>query len=850
MLRFVVVLVGCLFLGTSFAWTPNKFEVFCGQPYSDAGATASAALFAAIAVDIATEAQSLYPLSYEFYDLLKGVIDPDVEGNEDCVSDTRKAMIAQYAAEILPEFEKLGFLSPSPKRLGPVVENDAGQDVVRIYAVEDYDGVASTRAPCSGNAFDDRRVSFMTFSSKKLDRAPTPQLYYILAHEMVHVIQNAQPYIHKADTDNCDITSWLQDATADAIAVYLTHKRFPSYLPPVTTGIGKNIHGFRPVNKTFMWENDQFLPEYRSSSFWRYLAERYHKGTYNFISDYMFVPDLTTGTDDWLDWLNAVLRADKDIQSYTTGGLYRIYPDFLAQYAQWGTEKYPHVGEEAWLKGTFGGCETIILSPQQSTRGLNLSLEPLSGACIRVTVSGLAAGEYGAVKYMVYDSTESALDNLHLSTVYTTSNVLVLGEPFNCYELSKRYDTGNCTEKPFTGKRAINGDVNASGTNFVKTWLSLEQEGANGTFENLMVLTHSPRYPKAAEHANHKKQNVRMVVGLEVSKLQTSAANANTTSAEGVVQNLSASNGDALGMVPMRGGEAGGIEAFSNLMDPEAMSQMMFLMPSMPFNMGEILAQEGIDGLVSISIQSTTPNMQEGALEPTFVFTVIPANEDGPTPIPYGATGTYKGISMGMNVPDMEGGGAFTLENALSGLSNMYTPWPDDPPDGSGQIEVLEYSEDLLHLRVSGSVCQASTLTEEGCGNVVTFSGEIIKPFGWTYDMNQTFTSIDTPGMEIYRQDLMNSLSQVSDLFQPIQPDGNNNPESSNNSPGGNSSSNSSSAVVEEFTCECSCEEFEKFEELSVEMEALPEDTPPSAEAMQLMQCMMPCMMQYATCSE
>ena len=53
-----------------------------------------------------------------------------------------------------------------------------------------------------------------------------------------------------------------------------------------------------------------------------------------------------SGEGDWLDWLDTLLRHG-DAGPKTP--LYLVFPDFMANYAQWGSTKYEHIGDENWL---------------------------------------------------------------------------------------------------------------------------------------------------------------------------------------------------------------------------------------------------------------------------------------------------------------------------------------------------------------------------------------------------------------------------------------------------------------------------------------------------------------------
>ena len=296
MKRFIVLLL--LSVGSfSMAWSPGIFELYCGN------ALRFSAFDATFAEQIAVLADENNVKTQNYYDQVESLglgLDPDVDAAEDCVLPARKRDFETWAGEILFELKALGFNSPE-KRLGPKLTNVFGTQVIRLYAVPGYGGIAATTSPCEGGKINDSLLSFMRFNAEIVNSAPAAKVYYILAHEMVHMVQNAQPFIKNAN--DCDkIPKWLTEATADAVALYLVEKRFgQTYDPPISTGIGKNFHGLRLYSKNFAWESPKDLPQYRASSFFTFLAERYYGDDYSFIADFM---KQTASGDDWFAWLD------------------------------------------------------------------------------------------------------------------------------------------------------------------------------------------------------------------------------------------------------------------------------------------------------------------------------------------------------------------------------------------------------------------------------------------------------------------------------------------------------------------------------------------------------------------
>ena len=800
-------LIVFLLSSLSFAWTPMKFEIYCGEPLSSdpnyANATQDEPLVAQ-----ATSIEDFY--SPQFYQAAnaKGY-DPDSPGNPDCLSEERKQKVASYASEILLALKQMGFASPSPDRLGPVIATEQG-NIVRIYASENITGVANTLDPCNASGKHKNYLSIIRFNKDIFDLRPAAQQYYTLAHELVHVVQNAQSFVRQSD--NCLVPGWLAEGTADAIANHLTQKRF-NYTPDIATGIGKNMHSLRPYNKNLAWKNNSALPDYRTSSFWRYLAERYYDNDYSYLARYFATPDDLSGSDDWFAWLDKLLETDPEGPQKS---LYLIYPDFMADYANWGTDKFSYIGEANWVKTAFDGCHTVTLSPQQPKQGLNLDLEPLSAQCIKVHVDGLNPGEVASVKTMAFEDDITKMDNLHLSAAYMKEKVVSFGGALNCYKEGRKVKQPLCLNKPFTAKKPSLDTTNSGG--FSKTWLTNAQETTDGSIENMYLLTYSPDQPSDVKHANQVKQSVRLTFALDRSTLATSKGKA--LKVEGTANQLGTTG--ALDQIPMTSGniDEAPVDIF---VDPEATSQLLFNMNTP----GTFFGSEG--GLTAVVISEVS---DVGAyLEPKMSL-IMSATQ----PIPFGATGTFLADIQGAELNNPE----FVFENVA-----------DDP---SGSITVIEFSEDLLYIKISGQYCYHPILDvkKENC-QLGNFEGAIIKPFGWVYDGAQGFSSIDTPGMEIYRKALYSDVfvdlfnlpafpGESTDSSPPATPT-----DSTNNDP---VNADSDSGVIDlDAPCECSCEEFNLFISLRDQTEEEQDTELEDLLFQRGMQCMMPCALAYAECT-
>lgn len=802
------------------AWEPDKFEVFCGKQTGD---------------------EDVYRPENRFWYADRYGEDVDVAQEPGCLSETRAALVADYAALALDFYKSLGFEAPGPNRLGPIVQGQDGQPSVRLFINRMNEGIANTVSPCfkSGRPPDPERLSVMNFTPRYVNDFPPPRALHIIAHEVFHVVQNGQAYQDYPDTQRCgDIPGWLHEGTADALGMQVTYRRFPNYRPDLSVLGALSFYRLRPYNRAFTWEGDSekddqgntILANYRSSSFWQHLADHYYGGSYAYLSDFLAVPDLTFGGDDWLNWLDALLR-NTDVGPGEP--FYLVFPDFLANYAMWGRDKYPNIGEEEWLERAFGGCETVTLSSTQPTRGLNLDMEMVSGRCLRVKVGGLQAGDIGQIKVMAYGQSFEEMDNLHMAHASLSEKVIGgSGLENGCYKLEeKARGKPACLIKPHTGQRQGSPD------GWVRTWASPRQETTQGGFENLYIFAHTPVHPKDLRHS-HKMppQQVRLSIGLDHMKL--------TTNATGPVRKATASvNMTSTERIPMKGSEApslhGGVPGF----DADALAKL-------PFQINVPSAAQGLGAGLRMVELTANDLTSGGALDPTHRLVLQP--ESGS--IPFGSTGRFpvrvtlsdEGAVEQLNdLPQaVTPGDAYAQAQKIAALVNSGVMGGGDNV-GRAEIEVLAFNDDLLHLRASGSYCRMSDADRKtgACRNPQAFEGEVITPFGWVWDGAQRFVSTDTEGMKLYRQRIRGQIGGAT---------GDGGPDVSPPAGGLQTSASTAQVIdppeVEQAECTCSCLEYQHFRSLGPRMADPAQSAQASAELQAMMHCPTQCMPQWMTC--
>ena len=153
----------------------------------------------------------------------------------------------------------MAFHSPRPHRLGPEVLDASGTKVVRLFVDPQLDGYAKTEAPCvPGGQIVPDRLSSISMSRQVAESLPPYLVLRLLAHEMAHVMQNANRIRTEPHTDRCDkVAPWLFEGTADALSVHIMRRRFPSYMPRLSIAGAKSLYGLRPYNLAFTWESTE-----------------------------------------------------------------------------------------------------------------------------------------------------------------------------------------------------------------------------------------------------------------------------------------------------------------------------------------------------------------------------------------------------------------------------------------------------------------------------------------------------------------------------------------------------------------------------------------------------------------
>ncbi len=831
----VVVTVMAAAGAATYPWAGERFTVFCGRSGGKV---------------LADYASGQRPDGYEACicggdpraePAEKGFLDSDQPPGP-CLTPERRDNIEAWAAEAFQSLMANGFASPSPQRLGPIVTDYAGQEAVRLYADRHVSAnYAATFAPCSGGRYADV-ISKVRFRPGQFGRAgpnandtfSDPAAYRMLAHELVHVIQYAQPFI-PVPAGDCPEPLWIVESAADAMSAQLVKRRFPGFKPQLSPkGKGsRSVYGIRPYNRALSWVDDilpldrdrygnALVPHYTLSSFWTYLAERFSGGDFTYLARMYDAPG---GGNDWLAWL------DERLEAVVNHPLYVIYPDFVAHYAQWGAERYPHLGEDIWLRESFpqngAPCTPVELSTGSPKDHVTLDFEPISARCLRVTVVGLAPGHPARVGFMTYAQSKKSLDNLHLSIAYSTEIAVDAGQRLDCYSANTQGASGQpCLVKKAIGEAMTKGPH--AGLHPATWWSDKFQTDPAGQFEILYLVSHVPHEPKDRLHDKlGTAQSADFTIALHETEIATARGDVGPD-ASAAVNGVPESD-----TPPMSGMDAGAGGGLAAVMNPQ-----MAFPGAVPGN-----APVG-DGIRLLTLSDA----QVGTMPGSGLDIRLQLIQ---RPITFGATGSYRAYVLGT---DRAAGGqtpapGVAMPGGAAAAATIVNV-PADDTIGSATIDVVEFSDDLLHLQIDGLFCRGSNLNmKDGtCLRAESFQAEILRPFGWTYDHEQQFVSIDSPGLVEYRKYLPyvtgGLIPSVTNAPQPTPSGG-----GSQGAGAGAGAGQAGVGVLPSVTCNCSCQEYQQLQAISQALSNSPGRTgPPAGDTLARLDCVMTCSAQYTRC--
>jgi hypothetical protein len=326
------------------------------------------------------------------------------------------------------------------------------------------------------------------------------------------------------------------------------------------------------------------------------------------------------------------------------------------------------------------------------------------------------------------------------------------------------------------------------GDRLIRTWVATAQRAGGAAFENLYVLSHVPPLPNDLAHAKAPPRRVTLRFGLDLT-LGEIAGEQPRKGASGRIDDV------ATEPVPLDGG-AGGSGTAQQLREAAAAGNPAEMMQRLPFLLGApaMRPTKHRNGFASVTFGLLPQDAAEADPE-------LELRLQLEQPVPFGQTGGFRANVSGFRTKAAiePAGGVVDASVAMAALGAVVANAGRAP---SATVEVQEFSEAALRLVVSGTFCRGTNVQRDrSCARPEPFRAQLIRPFGWAYDVSQRLVSVDTPGMALYREAWFGSGHAPGG--NPLPPPA--------NSPGqANESSAGGSAAAESAPCACSCQEWQR----------------------------------------
>ena len=820
--------------GGVHAWPDYAFEAFCGFPQSDGGRFRNH--------------QNALPWDPDSSSRPRA--DPDHRSDDPC-DPLDKGPVAGASMEAsLAWLAGKGFVDPTV-RLGPVLNLPwanvirTDKPVVRFYLnTLPYRPMLGRDTPPALEAGQVvgacwREIFSTIWLNPDYFDLGDWVVQYVGAHELVHVLQQAQP-VYQGVNECQDAPRWLTEGTADALAgAFVRSQPWFSNQRPAPFGqvsLHRNLLGLRSYRVSLLEDREfatvgpegfaRYITRYRhrnlpygASSFWRFLVERYGKKDYGLLAKVMRTGPASVASPDWLRWLDA---------GFGPEGAWGIphdlpiaFTSFLGSYADWGTSRWPHVGDATWRAFAFEGCHRVTLSPAVPSMALSVALEPYSGQCVEVTVDGLPTDQRAWYALRARDDvgvTPAAGlrlpgDDLHVAKVSWG------GELVDANELTSCMAEEDATE-PIVPACVVKRDAAANAYNLAYTLLTPERKG--GTWTDVIVLVRAPTDPTDAEYRDLLDQEYRVTFSLEASGASVDGGRL------GSVYGSGNDRPPGLRQMPVLAGE--GVPGLDEL----DVSKLMFFQQA-PGGLAAEFATPNAAGLNRVWLLESD---DIDADDVGFLFTFTPEG----APIPYGATGAFTDWTLG----GVDGRRFGTLGAMLGGER------------GHAVITVLAWTEDQLRVQARGDWCYADELDRDGkCAVTRSLDADLWLAFGDAYDGANPYFAVDTPMQAIYRDTFGRAVWGDFDFddfdldFDDFDFDFDD-ADAPTDGPGATGGSGGSRGVrvgdTPAFECACTCDMLAEIDRLS---ESLDTSAPGAMElVMSIGTCAIRCGDEFALCED
>ncbi|MEM1434304.1 MAG: hypothetical protein AAGG11_09640, partial [Pseudomonadota bacterium] len=339
------------------------------------------------------------------------------------LTPTLRALIEGMLRDTALLLDRQGF--PPPK-YDPPVERDDGKRAWRIYYY-DFPKEQDDLARYVHDCFDGRDHIAINAGRFTRNGQMTPKSYGDLAHELFHAVQASMPMGRM----NCEdaVGDWITEGQAEAFGHDMARQLRGLEINNRKVRWGRRSYA-KPLSAADQGDDATDGIDYQSSSFWRYLAERYHLRQSNLSGPQALPgPDLPSnyGTDysyllelyqrhitrvnplGELNWLDAGLRKvfTSKLAIAASGGkakaknLRQVYTEFLAVYADYGQyrargKQSTAAGARTWLEesmattGSAASCPKVeIDGALRSDVRTTLALGAAATACLEIQTGAM-----------------------------------------------------------------------------------------------------------------------------------------------------------------------------------------------------------------------------------------------------------------------------------------------------------------------------------------------------------------------------------------------------------------------------------------------------------------------------
>ena len=708
-----------------------------------------------------------------------------------------------------------------PVWFGTRVTEDDGEDYIELYETREK-AIAQTVPRCLPLGLEKSSVQIGSWFTDFDDRDHL--LFYFMAHEFFHVLQNERPFF---DPETCaNIPGWIKEGTATAVGHEAARRKYPDLFPEKRDDrVAGNFSGLRrydkPLNLKVYKDGKEELSgamiNYRTSSFWRHLAEVHYKGRYDFLESYMDNPNVG---DSWVGWLRQNIKRDTDEE------LGMVWGGFLADYTGWSDTGYPgeYFKRKDWLEESFGGCETLYLNRTDAADYVEFDLLPLTGNCIQVHVTalgpdGIQEGESAAIQIaaVIMSGSPAARGGLHLGLASSNDK-----KRFHCAKEAKKSqggDLGKCLFVPDDGKIRLGGSPQDA-----RVWNVIAQEKGDpqedrhesaegkGELINLYTIGYTPTTisMRDAGYNSSEPVSVRIYFVLDIAKIELEG------NQPGAVGSL-LQGGDPQTTLPKVNASGSAVNSYSK---PDQF-QVGISTPA-----GMALPPQAVGKLSHFFISPTADNATSKG---NSVLVYMGDVDHGPLGI--GETGTF---SVGFSA---------SIDGAPA------VGFPASPSEAPGQMTVHEFSELVFRASFSGRLCRLFDVETDKelaktkpCRNPVPVSGDIVKAFAGSRLPGYHMVTERTEGTEMYRKAAERGMAEWSTGGPPVV----GGPGDSSGPPG-----NSSSRGDAINDCACTCEERAETIRRGEAMKAGNDagEAVNAGELMGLMRCESQCRSEYVMCA-